>query len=159
MFDADQHFYEPRDSFTRYIDPEYQQRIFTPAVLSMHDLDRAIALLEWAIDRGARAVILTAGPAGGRSPAHPDFDPFWARVDEAGLVVAFHITDAGYTERRSPEWGLDPRPTFYTQSAFQWMFFYGEGPVQETIAAMIFDNLFGRFPNVRIVTAEYGVEW
>src|SRR5438552_3738992 len=111
MFDADQHFYEPRDSFTRYIDPEYQQRIFTPAVLSMHDLERAVELLDWAIDRGARAIILTAGPAGGRSPAHPDFDPFWARVDEAGLVVAFHITDAGYTERRSPEWGLDPRPT------------------------------------------------
>ena len=32
MFDADQHFYEPRDSFTRYIDPEYRERTLRPVI-------------------------------------------------------------------------------------------------------------------------------
>ena len=34
---------------------------------------------------------MAAGPAYGRAPADPYFDPFWARVNEAGLAVVYHI--------------------------------------------------------------------
>jgi predicted TIM-barrel fold metal-dependent hydrolase len=150
-------------SFNRWQEEEwgyaYQNRIFCPAMLSMEDLDLAVELLDDVIAKGAKAIALVPGPASGRSPADPYFDPFWARVNEAQLLVGYHICEAGYTARRSPEWGLDPRPTFYTQSAFQWMFMYGDAPIQETLGMLIFDNLFGRFPNIKVVTAEYGIEW
>jgi predicted TIM-barrel fold metal-dependent hydrolase len=150
-------------SFNRWQEEEwgyaYQGRIFCPAMLSLEDLDLAVELLDEVIRNGARAIALVPGPAAGRSPSDPFFDPFWSRVDEAGLLVGYHICEAGYTARRSPEWGLDPHPTFYTQSAFQWMFMYGDQPIQETLAQLIFDNFFGRFPNIKVVTAEYGIEW
>ena len=150
-------------SFNRWQEEEwgyaYENRIFCPAMLSMNDLDLAVDLLDTVIANGAKAIALVPGPAAGRSPADPHFDPFWAHVEEAGLIVGYHICEAGYTARRSPEFGLDPRPTFYTQSAFQWMFMYGDAPIQETLAILIYDNLFGRFPGIKVVTAEYGIEW
>ena len=30
------------------------------------------------------------GPAAGRSPADPVWDPFWARINEAGILAAYH---------------------------------------------------------------------
>ena len=35
-------------------------------------------------------------PAGGRSPADPLFDPFWAIAAEAGVPVVFHVSNSGY---------------------------------------------------------------
>ena len=34
------------------------------------------------------------------SPGDPAFDPFWARVDEAGITVVVHAGDSGYTVPR-----------------------------------------------------------
>ena len=42
---------------------------------------------------GARMVLLPTGPAHGRSPGDPWFDPIWARLNEAGVTVAFHIME------------------------------------------------------------------
>jgi predicted TIM-barrel fold metal-dependent hydrolase len=36
---------------------------------------------------------------------------------------------------------------------------YGERPVVDTLSALIFDNLFGRFPNLKVVVAEHGASW
>jgi predicted TIM-barrel fold metal-dependent hydrolase len=65
----------------------------------------------------------------------------------------------GYKASRSALWGQDQNPSFYTQSAWQWMWAYGEQPAMETISALIYDNLFGRFPGVRVLSAEHGSEW
>ncbi len=139
----------------------YKDRIIIPAPISLEDVDRACELLDWAIEHDARSIFLRPGPFGGRSPGDPHFDPFWARVNEAGLVATYHITFAGpkYHELRSKEWGQPPFGGFYTQSAWQWTFCYGEQSIMETIAALIYDNLFGRFPNIKVITSELGCEW
>jgi predicted TIM-barrel fold metal-dependent hydrolase len=36
---------------------------------------------------------------------------------------------------------------------------YGERPVVDTLSALIFDNLFGRFPRLRVLVAEHGASW
>jgi predicted TIM-barrel fold metal-dependent hydrolase len=118
-----------------------------------------VAELEWVLDRGARVIHLRPGPQGGRSPADPVFDPFWARVDEAGVAVAFHIAESGYNELFSAAWGEEANPSSHTQSAFQWTCSYGDRPIMDTLASMVFLNLFGRFPRVRVVSIENGSLW
>ncbi len=137
----------------------HQDRIYAPAVLSLRDLDSAVAELEFVLDRGAQFVMLNAGPAYGRSPADPYFDPFWSRLNEAGASVAYHIGEYWYNEHIAPAWGLDPEPVFFEMSAWQWQNCWGERPIEETLAALIFDNLFGRFPNIHVVVSEFGAEW
>jgi predicted TIM-barrel fold metal-dependent hydrolase len=134
-------------------------RIYTPAVLSLRDLDHAVQELDFVLARGARFVMLQAGPAYGRSPGDPYFDPFWARLNEAKANVAFHIGEYWYNENVAPAFGLDPEPVFFEMSAWQWQHCWGRRPIEETLSALVFDNLFGRFPEIHVVVSEFGAEW
>ena len=53
---------------------------------------------------GARIIVMrTAAPTtaiGRRSPFDPMFDPFWARVNEAGITVVVHAGDSGLLVQR-----------------------------------------------------------
>ena len=44
-------------------------------------------------------------------------------------------------------------------SAWQWMNVYGERPIVDTISSVIFDNLFGRFPDMNVLITEHGASW
>ena len=157
--DADQLYANIR-AFNRWLDEDwgyaYQDRIYAAPILSLMDLDRAVAELDHVLARGARVVSLRPGPAFGRSPADPYFDPFWARLDEARVPVAFHIAESGYNELMSVHWGEEANPSSHLQSAFQWSCMYGDRPIMDTIAALIFGNLFGRFENVNVLSVENG---
>lgn len=135
---------------------DYGGRIIAVPLLNLLDLDRAVAELEFVLGRGARAIALRPGPAAGRSPADPHFDPFWSRVNEACVPVCLHIAESGYNEMVSVHWGEEANPASHFQSAFQWSSFYGDRPIMDTIAAMTFHNLFGRFPNVNVISVENG---
>jgi len=135
--------------------------MFTSPVISMRDVDRACEQLDWIFERGGKAISICPGPAYGRSPGDRYFDRFWGRIEDAGAVVCYHINEAmpGYKSSRSALWGQEQHPTFYTQSAWQWMWAYGEQPAMETFSALIYDNLFARFPKLMVLSAEHGAEW
>ena len=59
---------------------DYQGRIFATPVITLPIVDKAIAELEWCLDKGARCILIRPAPAWGlrgpRSPGLPEFDPF-----------------------------------------------------------------------------------
>ncbi len=150
-------------SFNRWFDEtwgfNHQDKIYATALLSLRDLDRAIALTDEILEAGAKVVLLPTGPAYGRTPSHPYFDAVWSRLNEAGVTVALHIMPYWYFDAISPDWGFDPDPASWHMSAWQWMNVYGERPIIDTLSAYMFDNLFGRFPNLRVLVAEHGASW
>ncbi|HYC56832.1 MAG TPA: amidohydrolase family protein [Candidatus Binatia bacterium] len=150
-------------AFNRWLDEDwgfdYRGRIFAAPIMSLLDADEAVKDIEWAISRGARIIGMRPGPQGGKSPADPAFDAFWSRVNEAKLAVAFHVSESGYNEMMSVHWGENPNPSSHSQSAFQWCNFYGDRPIMDTISALIFHNLFGRYPNIRVLSVENGSLW
>jgi len=154
--------YDNYESFNRWIDEDwgfaYKDTIYAPAMLSMRDLDRACQELDRVLAAGARFILLPAGPAYGRSPGDPYFDPFWARINDANAVVCYHISEFHYQSKVASEWGWGLVPPFQF-SAWQWQNSYGERPITDTLSALIFDNLFGRFPNIKVLVSEFGAEW
>jgi predicted TIM-barrel fold metal-dependent hydrolase len=150
-------------SFNRWFDETwgfaFEDRLFATPVLSLRDLDQAVALTDEILSAGARIVLMPTGPAYGHSPGDPYYDPVWARLNEAKVSVAFHIMPYWYFDAMSSAWGQDPDPASWTMSAWQWNNVYGERPIQDTLSALIFDNLFGRFPDLRVLVAEHGAEW
>lgn len=104
-------------------------------------------------------VLIRTGPVAGRSPADPHFDPLWARVHEAGIPVALHISTSGYEAELSRMWGENPRASHRTFTAFQWFVAFATRPITDTLAALVMHNLFGRFPDLRIVSIENGSLW
>jgi len=160
--DGTEVLYDNLRSFNRWINEDwgfsYQNRIYAPAMLSLRDLDLACAELDRVLAAGARFIMLPPGPAYGRSPGDPYFDPFWARVNEAKAVLTYHISEFHYQENVASAWGWKLVPPFQF-SAWQWQNTYGERPITDTLSALIFDNLFGRYPNIRVLVSEFGAEW
>lgn len=150
-------------AFNRWLDEDwgfaYRDRIFAAPIMSLLDPIEAVKDLEWALSRGAKIVGMRPGPQGGKSPADPAFDAFWSRVNEAKLSVAFHVGESGYNELMSVRWGEQANPSSHSQSAFQWCNFYGDRPIMDTMSALIFHNLFGRYPNIRALSVENGCLW
>lgn len=152
-------------SFNRWIAEDWgwahDNRIFSAAVLSLVDPDRAAAEVRRVIDDGAKLIYLAPGPLYGRSPADPAFDAFWGTLNEAGVPVAFHIGDciARLADSYSRLWGENPEPALHQFSAFQQYACYGDRAITDTLAALIFHNLFGRFPDLKILSIELGSEW
>ncbi len=154
--------YDNLESFNKWINEDwgfnYQDRIYAPALVSLRDLDRACEELDRVLAAGAKFIVLPAGPAYGRSPGDPYFDPFWSRINEAKAVVTFHISEFHYQANVASQWGWGLVPPFQF-SAWQWQNTYGERPITDTLSALIFDNLFGRFPNIKVLVSEFGADW
>jgi len=163
MKDDPEQTYANLRAFNRWLDEEWgfnhRGRILAAPIVSLLDPVEAVKDLEWALGRDARIVNIRVGPAHGRSPANPIFDPFWARVNEAHVTISYHVGESGYNEMMSVHWGEKANPSSHSQSAFQWTNFYGDRPIMDTISALILHNLFGRFPNVRVVSVENGSLW
>lgn len=150
-------------SFNTWLDEEwgfnYQDRIYAPPFVSLRNVDRAVEEVEWALGRGARVFNFTTGHAFGRDPADPHFDPIWSRLNEANAVVAYHLTESGYNRDVSSFWGGSPDAKFWQQSAWQWMNCYCDRAIMDTLSALVYGNLFGRFPNLKVISVEHGADW
>lgn len=163
MIDDVEQTYANLRSFNRWLEEEWgfgaDGRIVAPPLLSLLDRDLAVQELDRVLAAGARLVHIRPGPTGnGKSLADPWFDPFWARINEARVPVAFHIADSRYDEV-SAAWGEDPNPPVREMSAFQWAFVHGDRPIMETFGALIYGNMFARFPNLRVLSIENGSDW
>jgi predicted TIM-barrel fold metal-dependent hydrolase len=151
------------EAFNRWLEEDWgfgaDGRIFAVPLLSLVDVPLAVAELERLLARGVRMVHLLAGPVNGRSPGDPHFDPVWSRLAEARVPVAYHAAESGYNELLSTQWGHRARPRSHHQSAWQNAFCFIEAPIMHTLGALVFDNVFGRFPNLRVATIECGSSW
>jgi predicted TIM-barrel fold metal-dependent hydrolase len=150
-------------AFNRWLEDDwgyaYQDRIYAVPLLSLLDVELACKELVRVLDRGTRMIHLSTGPVAGKSPADPHFDPFWSIVNEARIPVVFHIGDAGYNELFGAAWGENPTPRVREMSAFAWAFLHGDFPLMQTLGSLVYHNLFGRFPDVRVVSIENGSDW
>ncbi|MCK9927726.1 amidohydrolase [Frankia sp. Mgl5] len=150
-------------AFNRWLEEDWgyaeQDRIFAVPMLSLLDIDHAVAELKRVLDADARLVHLRPGPVGGRSPAHPDFDRFWAMAAEAGAGVVFHVSNSGYNAAYGRLWSEDEGNPSHLQSPLQWALCNTERPIVDTLSALTLHNLFGRHPNIKIISIENGSNW
>jgi predicted TIM-barrel fold metal-dependent hydrolase len=138
----------------------YRNRLFAAPYISLMDVDTAVAELEFALENDAHLVCMRASPVntreGKKSPADPAFDPFWARLNEAGIPVMFHSGDTGHLEYAA-EWGEGGE-----FSAFEYRplpMVLSISGIRDTMAALVCQGLFQRFPNLRVATIEAGSQW
>ena len=150
-------------SFNRWLEEDWgysrDGRIFSPPLIPLLDVDRAVAELDRVMALGAKVVAIPPGPLGnGRSPADPIYDPIWGRLNDAGVLLAYHLGDSIYPET-SAAWGEIPIPPVREMSAFQWAFNHSDRPIMETIGQLIYGNVFGRFPDLKVLSIENGSDW
>jgi predicted TIM-barrel fold metal-dependent hydrolase len=138
----------------------YKERLFAPPYIPMLDPQLAADELDKVLAKGAKIVSVRPGPAAGRSPADPAWDPFWARANEAGILVAYHAYGGHtvYQDSFDLLYGRGP----VTDKMYQFTLagaFNGDRGILETTMALVLGNLFGRFPNVKVASVEMGANW
>jgi len=151
-------------AFNQWLDDDwgfaYQERIFSAAYITLVDPDNAVKELEWALAHDARFILVLPGPvmtpSGGKSPADPIFDPFWARVNEAGVTVSIHGGDSHYSTYMR-DWGETRAMEAFRQNPFRSIVSFSA--VQDFFANIIASGLFVRFPNLRMASIETGSDW
>jgi len=150
-------------AFNRWVEEDWgygaDGRIFGVPMLSLLDLDQAMIELRRVLDAGARLVHLCPGPINRHSPADPVFDPFWATVAEARVPAVFHVSNSGYNYFYGSLWSEDPANPSHLQSPLQWALCNTERPVVDTLTALSLHNLFGRHPDIKIISIENGSSW
>lgn len=145
----------------------YRNRIHSAALLDLTHLDLALEELDRVMAEGCKVINLVPGPIDHKSPADPHFDPFWSRVNEAKLLVSLHTGGAShdpYRQMLRGFWEPDDaggveRGIHDISSAFMGFQMFNERPIMDTIAALCLHNLFGRFPDVRVISVENGAFW
>jgi predicted TIM-barrel fold metal-dependent hydrolase len=140
------------------VDPRLLPTAYVPLV----DFDRAAAMADEAIAAGAAALLVASGCPPGHSPSHVRLDPVWARAQEAGIPVVFHV--GGTDDLIDPAYfanGLPVPPDFHGgEENFRSVDYLGiPHPPAQTLATMIFDGVFDRFPELRVGVIEQGAIW
>lgn len=141
----------------------YQGRIFGAPYITLADVDFACSELEWALAEGARVVCMRPSAIhtpddGVLSPAHKKFDPFWARVNEAGISVVVHAADSGYTTHGYVPDGFTADAASSTMAP-NIKHFNIERAAYDFLITLSYERLFERFPGVRIASVENGAEF
>jgi predicted TIM-barrel fold metal-dependent hydrolase len=95
---------------------------------------------------------------GSFSPSHARHDPFWARVNEAGITVVIHAGDSGYTTHGYVRDGFsaDASAGVFSPNIKH---FNIERAAYDFLITLAFEKLFERFPRVRIASVENGAEF
>lgn len=138
----------------------YKNRIFATAMLSFEDKEWAKREIDTLLKQGLRTIALPPGPFQNRSPADPYFDELWAPLNEAGVVVQYHIGEAKYMHTLQALWGdVQASQSRVGQTAWMWLNAYGEPVMWHVLSSYIYLNFFKRFPNIKIISSENGAEF
>jgi predicted TIM-barrel fold metal-dependent hydrolase len=139
----------------------YENRIFTTPVITLPIVEKAIEELEWAVERGARTVLIRPAPAAGyggsRSFGFEEFDPFWQAVVDADVLVSMHASDSGYSRYQS-DWTGPMEMLPFRPDPFR-MLTMGKRPIEDSMAAFACHGVFARFPDLRVAAVENGGDW
>ena len=152
-------------AFNRWVDDDwglhYEDRLFGAPYLTLLDPDQALDEARWAVESGARVVVMRAGPimapTAGRSPGDETYDPMWQVLADGGVTVAYHSGESGYG-RYVVDWGESAE-----FEAFRRTPLYGlltsDRAISDTMAALVCHGVFERHPSLRVATIESGSEW
>ncbi len=137
-------------------------RLLPTCYVPLADFEMAATAADEAIAMGAAALLVASGCPAGHSPSHRSLDPVWARAQAADIPVVFHVggtgdlIDAAYFQN-----GLPIPPDFHGgEENFRSVDYMAiPFPPMQTLATMLFDGVFDRFPELRIGVIEQGAIW
>ena len=142
------------------------RRLLPQAVLPIWNMDELVSEMTRMIDAGITGFTVTDKPqlCGLPDLDSPYFAPMWSLANEAGSVINFHIGSGG-----APNLGKES-PVAAASSDIYWQSF---GPQRRLavlatqfymsnvriITNLCMSDIFDRYPNVKVVSAESGIGW
>ena len=125
-------------------------RLWGLAALPVQDPDVAVAELERVLALGYRGVIIPSNAPKGRRYSDAEFDPLWARAQEAGIPVSVHVGCFSHVPKHVREAaGRDEIVTYAGTPSL----------IHETLIELMCRGVCRRFPDLQFVVAEFNAGW
>jgi predicted TIM-barrel fold metal-dependent hydrolase len=142
----------------------YGDALFATPIITLAKLDSALAELERISERGAKIFLIRVAPVptwrGTRSFALPEFDPFWERVQELGILVGMHAGDPGYTKYVNEWEGVEREANFGSIGNPAFVSLMSEkNALIDAMASIIGHGLASRFPDLKFLPVEHNSGW
>ena len=132
----------------------HNDRLAPMACLATADLEGAIEETKRCAKLGFRGISIPVKPIfGAHEVAHtnynlPEFDPFWAVVQDCDMPITIHVGT-----------GRDPRTARGNGGAVINYAAHALAPAIEPVANLCASGVFERFPRLRFATIEAGIGW
>ncbi|HZP46486.1 MAG TPA: amidohydrolase family protein [Candidatus Binataceae bacterium] len=140
----------------------HDQRLLPVGFLPLDDAARARLELDEGLRLGCRAFWIPSMPAGTKSPTHPDFDPIWARLQEADTPFVLHVGTGAHpmpaayrNNARGPRAGFAGGGESLDSKDFMML----HAPAEAFLSAMVLDGTLEEFPRLRGAAIELGALW
>ncbi len=150
-------------------------RVWPALQINMYQPEWAIAELDRVLKIGGVGAInmSCAVPPGGTAPSHSQWDPFWARLEEANVPATIHLGGGGLISGKDPDpmfppraWGdaetLKGAPAERgggEEAISPYFLLVAHMPAELYIQTMIMGRVFERFPKLRFGIFEFGTTW
>jgi len=125
------------------------QRLIGLGLITLEDVDAAVKELRRIAKKGMRGAMIWADPPDERPYSHPDYDPFWAAVQELNMPLSLHILTGRKTS------GLN----FFGEKSIALQFATMHHEVERSLAVFVLGGVLERFPHLKLVSAENDVAW
>ena len=135
----------------------YPDRLKPVAHISLLDVDEAVKEARRVAKLGAKGVFLFAHPPWlhGRAFGSPVNDPYWAELQELNLPVGIHVN----LGLNYPGDYIYPAGISASRLIGPYIHYVFSLDVQLAFANFIFEGVFERFPNLKLLILESGAGW
>jgi predicted TIM-barrel fold metal-dependent hydrolase len=138
------------------------RRLLAVGYVPLADFTLAAETADDAIALGCKALMIASACPPAHSPSHVGLDGVWARAQDAGIPVVFHVGGGGrLLDPNYFENGLPPVPDFHGGAEnFRSVDYMAiPYPPMQSLATMIIDGVLDRFPELRVGVIEQGGSW
>ena len=128
-------------------------RVIPIALVNWRDVDAAACELETCLNAGFKGLFVPPEVIGGIRPGETHFDPLWRLCEAAGAPACTHVIVRFGGTGGFGQWGeTRPGPIFsFAMGA--------TSQLMPALAALITDQVFVRFPHLKLVSVEAGCGW
>lgn len=120
-------------------------------LVSLIDIDCAIAELTRCKELGLSGAMIWAKPPDDRPYSAPEYDPFWAAAEAMRMPLSLHtLTGKGKESQQDESAGV---AEIYVRMVMR------PGEIQHSFLTLVFGGVLERFPDLKFVSAEGDVAW
>ena len=128
----------------------YPERLKGIAMINLDDVQWGVEELDRCHRLGLSGALISVFPPPNRGYNLPDYDPFWAAAQDLGMPLSMHVGTNRAWEAKSME-DAGQRPAEHSCN----LDYY----VRMTLAQMILNGVFERFPGLQVGSIENDLSW
>jgi len=139
---------------------------YATPVITLMEVEKAMEEAEWIINQGSKVVLIrpsyVPGWRGNRGMGSMEFEPVFARLEEAGIFIAFHSSDNGYQdvfERHASSNVNGEYQPFNNVDPLSLVLDVNQRAHADHLASLICHGVFDRHPKLKVGYIETGTSW